>query len=149
MNVLQIDGEGRRTHRVNDGDVQIPVIPAQNARAVFLSERLLPVRDHGPRALPGASDISGIHQARARRQSWVSRAPRSARLAKALERWCGALFLGRRWSGSGSGLALLFLLLDQLLPALRDHLHQRLAPGGVLLRVGGLARVGRLEAGER
>ena len=47
VDVLQVDGESRRPHGVDDDDVQVAVVPAHDARAVLLAECLLPFRDHG------------------------------------------------------------------------------------------------------
>ena len=46
LDVLEVDVEGRRAHRVDDGDVQMAVVEAHDARAVFLPECLLAFGDH-------------------------------------------------------------------------------------------------------
>ena len=43
VDVLDVDVEGRRAHRVDDDDVEIAVVPADDARAVFLAEIDLPL----------------------------------------------------------------------------------------------------------
>src|SRR5215471_20818684 len=68
VDVLDVYVERRRTHGVDQHDVEIAIVPSDNARAVFLAEIDLPLTDHprSPRpyfgaltmAAPPASDIS-------------------------------------------------------------------------------------------
>jgi hypothetical protein len=41
VDVLQINVERRRSHRIDDHDMQVAVIPAHNPRPVFLPEGFL------------------------------------------------------------------------------------------------------------
>ncbi len=54
VDVLDVDVEGRRSHRVDQDDVEVAVVPAQDAGAVFLTKIDLPLTDHrvSPRSLP-------------------------------------------------------------------------------------------------
>src|SRR5262249_5924456 len=63
VNVLDINVERRRAHRIDDHDVKIAVVPADDARAVFLPEIDLPLGDHGlwPRNCACEPDISPIY----------------------------------------------------------------------------------------
>ncbi len=51
MDVLDVDVERRRAHRVDDGDVEIAVVPPDDAGPVLLPELDLPLTDHDPFSL--------------------------------------------------------------------------------------------------
>jgi hypothetical protein len=46
MNVLDIHVERRGAHRIDDGDVEIAIIPPNDAGTVFLPKIDLPLTDH-------------------------------------------------------------------------------------------------------
>jgi len=46
MDVRNVDIKRRGADRVDDQDMDIAVIPADDARAIFLTERFLPIGDH-------------------------------------------------------------------------------------------------------
>jgi hypothetical protein len=46
MDVVEIDVEGRGAHRVDEDDVEIAIVPADDPRPVLLTELDLPLTDH-------------------------------------------------------------------------------------------------------
>src|SRR5215472_4780626 len=46
VDVCNINIKRRRTDRVDDQDMDVTVVPADDARAIFPTERFLPIRDH-------------------------------------------------------------------------------------------------------
>src|SRR5512141_3132916 len=57
MNVLDVDVERRRAHGVDDHNVNIAVVPPDDARAVFLAKIDLPLTDHGGSPRPLWADL--------------------------------------------------------------------------------------------
>ena len=51
MDVLDVDVERGGAHRVDDGNVEVAVVPADDARAIFVAEFDLPLANH-PRVSP-------------------------------------------------------------------------------------------------